>query len=137
MRLEFHHLGLACRDMAKEEARLAVLHYRAASPTYSDAGLGVKVRFLEGPGPRLELVEQLPGSVLLEPWLAQGHKIYHMAYFVSQLESAIDYFRAEGAKVLVKSTPAVAFDLAPISFLLLPNRLLVEFIEKPLPENTA
>lgn len=131
MQLEFHHLGLACRDMAEEQARLTLLGYQAAGPIHFDAKLGVKVQFLEGPGPRLELVEQLPGSTVLEPWLAKGHKIYHMAYFVAELGGAIDYLRAGGAKVMVRPTPAVAFNLALVSFVLLANRLLVELIQKP------
>ena len=66
----------------------------------------------------------------MSPWLKSGVKMYHMAYEVAALDIAISNLGEGGAKLLVPPVPAVAFAGRRISFLMLPNMLLVELIEK-------
>lgn len=125
----FHHIGVACLNLDREAERFAVLGYRAEAPDFEDPIQGVRGRFLVGAGPRMELlVSTKPGGVLA-PWLKTGQKMYHLAYEVDDIEHARAQLLASGAKTTVEPVPAVAFGGRKISFLLLPNLLLVELIE--------
>jgi methylmalonyl-CoA/ethylmalonyl-CoA epimerase len=132
--LEFHHLGLACRTFAAEQKALESVGYQMEGPLYDDPGLGIQCRFLISPeakeAPRLELIVALPGSTVLDPWLQQGIKIYHMAFQTADLNQEIERLKASRAKVIIPPTPAVAFGGKRVSFVMLPNLLLSEFIEK-------
>lgn len=125
----FHHVGVACRDLDLEASRFALLGYRREGPDFEDPIQGVRGRFLIGGGPRMELlVSTGPGGVLA-PWLKTGQKMYHLAYEVSDIVSACAALAGAGAKTVVPPVPAVAFGGRRISFLMLPNMLLVELIE--------
>jgi methylmalonyl-CoA/ethylmalonyl-CoA epimerase len=130
MDLAFHHLGLACRDLDVEEQTWTPLGYRRERADFEDPRQQIRGRFLVGPGPRLELLVGTPGSTVLDPWLARGIKIYHQAFEVPDIRDAIASLREAGARVVVEPVPAVAFDGREISFLLLPNGLLIEVIQQ-------
>jgi methylmalonyl-CoA/ethylmalonyl-CoA epimerase len=87
----------------------------------------VKGQFLIGAGPRLELLEPLPGSDTLAPFLSRGIKCYHHAYEVDSLEESVAALLSEGAKQLAPPVDAVAFDRREV-FLMLKNRWIVELI---------
>ncbi len=133
--LRFHHIGVACSDIASEAGRLACLGYVREGAVFIDPRQGVRGLFLAGQSPRLELLEPLPGAApgLLAPWLNQRVKLYHLAYETADLDAAIDALRAARAKLVVPRVPAVAFDGRDIAFLMLPTLLLVELIAAPLP----
>ena len=128
--LEFHHVGVACAAIAAEEKFFASLGYRREGLAFEDRIQGVRGVFMAGQSPRLELLEALPSGSpgVLAPWLAQGVKLYHLAYFAPRLAPAIDSMRAQRAKLVVAPVPAVAFGGREIAFLMLPNRMLIELI---------
>lgn len=128
MNLDFHHIGVACRDLESETRRLTVLGYRIEAPDFTDPVQGVSGRFLVGGGPRLELLVPLGEQGVLTPWLRSGVKLYHLAYETANIDASIVHFRTQGAKVVVPPVPAIAFGGRNISFLMLPNVLLVELI---------
>jgi methylmalonyl-CoA/ethylmalonyl-CoA epimerase len=130
--LAFHHIGLACRDFAAEERALATLGYRADDPVYDDPCLGIRCRFLtmQNAAPRIELVAPLPGSLVLDTWLNQGVKLYHLAFHTADIEGEIERMQSQRGKLIVPPTPAVAFGGKRVCFVMLPNMLLSEFIEK-------
>jgi len=80
--------------------------------------------------PRLELVAPLRGSAVLDPWLEKGVKLYHLAFLADDLEGMIEHLHAQRSKIIVPPTPAVAFKGKRVSFLMLPNMLLSEVIER-------
>ncbi len=127
---DFHHIGIACRSFDVEQRKLEMLGYTRESEDFYDPLQRVYVRFLTGGGPRLELVRGDGQQGPLSPWLKSGVKMYHMAYEVAALDMAISNLGEGGAKLLVPPVPAVAFAGRRISFLMLPNMLLVELIEK-------
>lgn len=130
--LRFHHVGVACTDIATEAARLAMLGYTIEGDAFADRRQGVRGLFLAGQAPRLELLQPLDdgdGGVLA-PWLKQDIKLYHLAYEVEGIAGAIDGLRRQRAKLVVLPVPAVAFGGREIAFLMLPNRLLIELIEQ-------
>ena len=130
----FHHLGLACRTMAAEEAALALVQYRREGALFDDPLLGIRCCFLTAScpdAPRIELVEPRPDSNVLEPWLQHGIKLYHMAFFTSDLDDALLALKRQRGRMLVPPTPAVAFGHRPVSFVMLPNLMLIELITAP------
>ncbi|HEV8500230.1 MAG TPA: VOC family protein [Casimicrobiaceae bacterium] len=130
--LEFHHIGVACRDVDAEVERLAALGYLPEHPEFLDPVQGVRGRFMTGQSPRLELLEPLHGVVdgVLAPWLNQGIKLYHLAYLTPDLAAEIERLRSGGAKLMVKPVPAVAFGGREIAFLMLANGILIELISR-------
>jgi methylmalonyl-CoA/ethylmalonyl-CoA epimerase len=127
----FHHIGVACRDLAREERAWLDLGYRREHDPFSDSGQGVWGVFLVGGGPRLELLEQLEGSDVLEPWLRSGSRMYHLAYEVVDLEHSIERVRGQRGRVVRAPLPAPAFDGRLVCFLMLANRSVIELIEGP------
>ena len=128
--LAFHHVGVACTDIAAEAAHFATLGYVAEGDSFEDAVQGIRGMFLAGQSPRVELLEPLrvdaPG--VLTPWLAQRVKLYHLAYVAPDLSEAIAGLRSQRGKLVVSPVPAVAFGGRNIAFVMLANRLLVELI---------
>ena len=127
---EFHHIGYATASLEKEQDFFAFLRYRLEGEPFADRIQGVTGCFLSGPGPRIELLENLIGANTLTPWLNAGVKIYHFAYLVADLDAAISWARSLRAKVTVEPVPAVAFGGRRISFVMFRNGLMLEFIEK-------
>lgn len=125
----FHHVGVACRDLDDELAGLRLLGYESAGAPFSDPRQGIVGMFVEGAGPRLELLAPLPGSAVLDPWLRGGSRMYHLAYEVPDLEEAVSLARRADARQISAPVPAVAFAERRICFLMLRIRLLIELIE--------
>jgi methylmalonyl-CoA/ethylmalonyl-CoA epimerase len=129
MALSFHHVGIACHDLMLEMQRLTPLGYRQEGVSFVDQTQGVEGIFMNGGGPRLEILRPLHEHGVLFPWLKAGKKLYHLAYTVGgELEQELSELRSQGAKLVVAPVPATAFHGAEICFLMLPNMLLVELI---------
>jgi len=127
---EFHHLGYACVCLAKERDFFALLGYLQEGETFVDPVQGIVGCFLIGPGPRIELLENIPGSRTLTPWLEAGINLYHFAYAVADLDTVLAWANQQRSRVIVSPVPAVAFGGRCISFIMLRNQLMLEFIEK-------
>jgi methylmalonyl-CoA/ethylmalonyl-CoA epimerase len=127
--MSFHHIGVACRDLAREAEAFGMLGYEAEGEDFIDPGQGIRGRFLVGPGPRLELLVALPGSSVLEPWLDKGVKFYHQAFVVDSLETSAQELCEEGGRMVSALTPAVAFGGRQIAFIMLRNLAMVELIQ--------
>lgn len=125
----FHHLGYATRSLEVERDTFLRLGYRVEGEVFEDDLQGIRGVFLSGAGPRIELLENLSGSAMLDPWLASGTRIYHMGYSVPDLSSAIAWIVAEGAKIVAHPKPAIAFSGQRVAFVMLRNRFMLEFIE--------
>ncbi len=126
--LRFHHVGVACLDIAQEAARLAPLGYVVEGSPFVDPVQGIRGLFVSGQAPRLELLEPLAPGGVLQPWLDSETKLYHLAYETPDLGASLARLRAARAKLVVAPVPAVAFGGRQIAFVMLPNRLLVELI---------
>jgi methylmalonyl-CoA/ethylmalonyl-CoA epimerase len=127
---EFHHIGYATASLQKEIDFFALLGYSKEGEIFVDKAQGVKGCFVCGPGPRIELLEDISGSLTLTPWLKAGVKMYHLAYFVNDLDVALSWARNQRAKVTVAPVAAVAFGRKRICFVMFRNGLMLEFIEK-------
>lgn len=133
---EFHHIGYASTSLDKDRSFFALLGYRQEGETFADPVQGVTGCFLLGPGPRIELLENLPDATTLTPWLNAGVKMYHLAYLVQDIEGALNWARNQRAKVTVAPVSAIAFGGRRISFVMFRNGLMLEFIENTLKPST-
>jgi len=124
----FHHIGIACRDIDREQRAWTPVGYVSEGDAFADPAQGVRGRFLIGPGPRLELLEPLAGDTTLAPWLGAGSRMYHHAYEVPDLDAAVAGMCDEGARVAREPLPAVAFGGRHVCFLALRSMILVELI---------
>ncbi len=127
---EFHHIGYAIASIDRERGLFKFLGYQIEGEPFTDTLQGVSGCFLCGPGPRIELLENLPGTDTLTPWINAGVKMYHFAYWVDDISNAIDWSRTQRAKVIVQPVPAIAFGGCHIGFVMFRNGLMLEFIEK-------
>ncbi|NND00941.1 MAG: VOC family protein [Gammaproteobacteria bacterium] len=127
---DFHHIGYATRSLQKEQKFFEFLGYQLDGEPFTDSVQGVAGCFVTGSGPRIEILENLPGSSTLTPWLEAGIKMYHFAYFVDDILAAIEWARSNRGKLSVAPVPAIAFDGREICFLMFPNQLMLEFVQR-------
>jgi Glyoxalase/Bleomycin resistance protein/Dioxygenase superfamily len=125
----FHHLGVACHEIQAELPSWLALGYAPEGVPFADPAQGIRGLFLSGGGPRIELLEALPGSAALEPWLRGGTKIYHHCYETDDIEGESHRLRTFGAAPAKRAIPAAAFGGRRVSFLMLPSKYLIELLE--------
>lgn len=127
---EFHHIGYATASIEREQSFFEFLGYRIEGRVFTDPRQGVIGCFMIGLGPRIELLENSPGSNTLTPWLNAGTKIYHFAYWVDSIGQALDWARGQRARIVVPPVPAPAFGGRKIAFVIFRNGLMLEFIQR-------
>ena len=127
----FHHLGVAAPKLAREVATWRAIGYAEEGDPFEDPSQGVRGVFLTGRGPRLEILEPLPGSAVLDDWIGRGIRIYHQAFEVPRIEVALKAVLELGARIQRPPVPAVAFGGRLISFVMQRNMNLIEFIDAP------
>jgi methylmalonyl-CoA/ethylmalonyl-CoA epimerase len=136
-RLVFHHIGVACHPDAlaqgTEREKFELLGYCPEGEEWTDDRLGMRGQFMVANAigaPRMELVAPYGSHSPVTSWLERGIKLYHLAYLASDLSAEVELMRERRAKLMLPPTPAVAFDGRKVAFVMLPNRLLVEVIER-------
>lgn len=127
---DFHHIGYACSSLAAERQWFEKIGFRLEGAPFADEAQGISGCFLVGVGPRIELLENLPGRETLTPWLSSGSRMYHLAYVVPDIGIALNWAQALRARVVAGPRPAVAFAGRQISFVMMRNGLLLEFIQE-------
>lgn len=125
----FHHVGYASRCIKSDSLFFSNFGYSQEGHAFTDPVQGVTGVFLSGNGPRLEILQDLPGRGTLKPWLQAGVRFYHFAYLTTDLRACLSWSRAERGKVIITPVPSVAFDGRMISFVMFRNGLLIELIE--------
>ena len=127
--LAFHHIGVACQSIDDETELWTGLGYQAEGDPFIDKQQGIRARFMTGGGPRIELIEDIEGSSTLVPWLKRDTKFYHMGYLAEDFDSALVSVRSQRAIMLREPVQSVYFG-ARIVFFLMPNRAVIELIER-------
>lgn len=123
----FHHIGIACQDIQEEKLQYKQLGYVESSSLFTDKAQGIKGIFLEGAGPRVELVMNHEDSTTLTGVLARGNKIYHMAYTLEKavsLEVLCKHFDA----IPLQAPTFSDFFQKKICFIQLKNDQILEFV---------
>jgi methylmalonyl-CoA/ethylmalonyl-CoA epimerase len=127
--LKFHHIGLACRDLAKDRRDHELLGYRAEGEEFADPLQRIRGLFMTLGPMRVELLAPLDETSPLTAYLKRGIKIYHQCFVCGNLAHSIEVLEAHGARVVSAPKPAVAFENRLIAFLILPSQMLIELIE--------
>jgi methylmalonyl-CoA/ethylmalonyl-CoA epimerase len=125
----FHHLGVACQDLAAEMDRFRVLGYRQECGFFRDPTQKIEGVFLTGPGPRLELLAPLDASSPVATWLKNGIKYYHQAFEVASMSRGLEQMRGRHGRVVAPPEPGAAFGGRLIAFVMLPGMILIEMIQ--------
>jgi methylmalonyl-CoA/ethylmalonyl-CoA epimerase len=125
----FHHIGVACPAIPAARAAYEAIGYEFES-AFEDPIQGVRGEFLVGPGPRIELLEDLPGRTTVAPWIARRMPTsYHLAWLVADFDAALAWIVSRGGRAAGDPQPAVAFGMRPIVFVLVKGKSLVELIQ--------
>ncbi|WP_322997000.1 VOC family protein [Castellaniella sp.] len=127
----FHHIGIACKNLDREQQVWEQLGYTQESPEFADPIQKIKGRFLTGPGPRLEILAPGGESSPVEGFLKRRTKMYHQAFTTPQFDATLVALESTGARRTADPASAIAFSGRRIVFLLLPNGNLIEIIESP------
>ena len=128
--LEFHHIGIACRNIGKEEVAFQMLGYQFEETVFVDQLQGIQGKFGTARNqPCIELLQNTEESDTLTPYLNKGIKLYHYAYLANGIEGAGEYLKKIGA-ILISPMKQSAYFGSRICFYILPNRMMIELIEK-------
>ena len=133
MKLQLHHIGIAVGDIA-----LATEDYRRrlgcelAGGLVHDPVQTAFIQFLRLPGDSV-LIELVapdgPGSHLRGA-VEKGGGINHLCHSTDDIESACRSLGEQGMVTIQEPTPAVAFGGRRIAWLIGPDRVLTELVER-------
>ena len=131
-KFQFHHLGIAVRDLGKAiPIYKALFGYELTSGPFDDPTQKVSVCFLSrGEGDAaIELVAPLGADSPVRRTLKKGGGAYHVCYEVANMDAAIAHLTGEGSFLLSGPVPAVALEMRNIAWLMTEANLLVELVQ--------
>jgi methylmalonyl-CoA/ethylmalonyl-CoA epimerase len=125
--LVFHHLGIACDDIAKMRAFVHAFHQvESDTDIVVDERQGIALCLIVvAGGLRLELVSGAGVAGLIR----RGITYYHVCYEVECLEGAVKALRPAGAMPVFGPIPVAIFNGRRIMYLMTPMGL-IELLEK-------
>ncbi|MBL0159450.1 MAG: VOC family protein [Bryobacterales bacterium] len=135
-----HHVGYIVDDVAKALPHwVESLEARWVSEIFHDPLQKVNVVFLQPAeeGVQVELVAPAGAGSPVAPFLAKGGGLHHLCYEVDLLEPQIETMKRRKAVVIRPPKPAVAFGGRRIAWMVTRERLVVEYVERRLPESAA
>jgi methylmalonyl-CoA/ethylmalonyl-CoA epimerase len=129
-----HHIGYVVRSIDAVGPRFA----KSVAATWDgriihDPLQKVLVSFLKPAGEsttQIELVEPGGEDSPVVTFLNRGGGLHHLCYEVDDLDLHLDQMRADGSVPAKLPLPAVAFEGRRIAWMLTPDRLLLEFLER-------
>lgn len=131
--LSLHHVGIVVPEIAeKRRFYVDTLGYRERTPVIHDPLQTAYVQFFSIPGSDhyLELVApDGEGSKLLGA-SRKGIPLHHLCYACDEIGAAFESLWNAGCLQLSPPTPAVAFEGRPVAWLMSPDRLLIELVER-------
>jgi methylmalonyl-CoA/ethylmalonyl-CoA epimerase len=131
--LRLHHIGLVVR--AIEEVRafyVDVLQYRERTPVIHDPVQTAFVQFFSIPGSDhyIELVAPDSDTSKLREASRKGQPLNHLCYSCENIVHMVSFLKESGCFVIQNPVPAVAFDGRLIAWLMTPDGLLTEIVER-------
>jgi methylmalonyl-CoA/ethylmalonyl-CoA epimerase len=131
--LRLHHIGIAVR--AIEEFRafyVEVLQYRERTPVIHDPLQTAFVQFFSIPGSDhfIELVAPDSEASKLREASRKGNSLNHLCYSCEKIAYVVSFLKESGCFVIKDPVPAVAFDERLIAWLMTPDGLLIELVER-------
>ncbi len=130
-----HHVGFVVGSIPDALGGFARWMGVSGAPTvYHDPVQKVRVTFLASTIPgeaQIELVEPASPDSPVQRFLASsGGGLHHLCYEVDDLEEHMREMRASGCRLVKPPVPAVAFAGRRIGWMLTPQNLLLEFLER-------
>lgn len=126
----FDHIGVATKSIEKELPTYTLLGYTKDGEIFIDPAQGIRGLFLKQEGhPKLELLQNLDGSDTVTPFLQTNTKMYHRAYYVDDIEKAVEILSNNHAKVISPMKTSVYFKKR-ICFMMLKNMEMIELLER-------
>src|SRR3984885_7493031 len=131
--LRLHYICLVVRGI--EEVRafyVDVLQYRERTPVIHDPLQTAFVQFFSIPGSDhyLELVAPDSDTSKLRGASRKGQPLNHLCYSCESMAHTISCLKEAGCMVIQDPVPAVAFDGRLIAWLMTPEGLLTEIVER-------
>lgn len=128
--MEFHHIGIATKDIEKSALAYSLLGYQSGDLIY-DPIQRVNLCFLKQEGfPVIELVSPVEETSPVNNILSKnGTMPYHTCYAVGDITTEIEKFKKNKFLVVVSPVPAVAFDNRRVCFLYHKTSGLIELLE--------
>jgi methylmalonyl-CoA/ethylmalonyl-CoA epimerase len=113
--MRFHHIGVACRDIKEEIARLSRVHdIVSQTPVVKDPEQDAQVVMLTlSDGTLMELV----AGPQVETLVKKNIGLYHLCFEVADIQSEIDRLVGEGARLIAPPKPAALFNGRTVAFL--------------------
>lgn len=129
-----HHVGYVVASAEEGAKQFAEsLGAELVSDVIYDPLQKVKVVFLRPPGGSPTLIELVAPEGTSSPvtaFLAKGGGLHHVCYEVDNLEDTLEEMRRRRAVVLRPPKPATAFHGRRIAWIITPERLLMELLER-------
>ena len=131
--VRLHHIGLVVRSI--EESRsfyVDVLRYRERTPVIHDPIQTAFVQFFLIPGSDhyIELVAPDSDTSKLRAASRKGMPLNHLCYSCEIITHVVSFLKESGCMVIQEPVPAVAFDGRLIAWLMSPDGLLLEIVER-------
>ncbi len=131
--LRLHHIGQAVPEIHPAADRLIrAIGYRPATPILHDPLQTALIQFLVLPGETvyLELVAPDAPAGKLVAAVRRGGGLHHLCYLSGPLEPQIAALELAGFRLISEPEPAVAFAGRRICWLLGPDQVPVELVER-------
>lgn len=130
----FHHVGYVVASINDAIPAIAKsLDAEWDGEIIHDPNQAVRVAFLKHKNPAdplIELVEPAGEKSPVHAFLKRGGGFHHLCYQVEQLEKQLELSRANGAVIVRKPMPAVAFGGRRIAWIFTKQKLLIEYLER-------
>jgi methylmalonyl-CoA/ethylmalonyl-CoA epimerase len=133
MKLTLHHVAVLVSDVRKAAAfYVERFGYEPKTDVIHDPTQSAYVQFFRLPTDRayLELVSPDRSDSKLSNALKKGGGLNHVCYATDDIEGACSALRAAGAFLIARPVSAVAFKGRRIAWLMGPDRLLMELVER-------
>lgn len=123
----FHHIGIACSDIAKEINKIKKIHkIMNISEIVYDPLQNVNLCMITiEDGFRMELVS----GETVESFVKKGTTTYHLCYETDNIFTEITTLLANGAIMVSQAKPAILFDGKLVAFLFV-SYGLIELVQK-------
>jgi methylmalonyl-CoA/ethylmalonyl-CoA epimerase len=138
LELSLHHIGYVVKTIEPAVGRYVERYgYELCTQIIHDPLQKALVQFLRLPGDTAYLEFVAPHSPDSELTNAAkgGGKLHHICYAANELEKTIDRLEDEGMLLISEPKLAVAFAGRRICWLMDPDRLLVELVERQDPSD--
>jgi len=142
MKAVLNHIGIVVHDVPEVARLLCLLGLKQLTNPEPDPIQKVAACFLAGGDEQdvhIELIEPTDDTSPVAKFLEKGGGLHHLCFEVDDIEEMTERLKQKGFQVVSPPAECVGYDRSfdlkgsqatKISFLLLPNRLLIELLQR-------